>query len=123
MKSLLGLLIGCTLVAGGAMTANADASSNEIQRKRTWQVKYQAVVARKNTAQRRVDVSETLLREARQRDRLKGQHRVEVFSELDAARQELAASEKALTEFPENARRAGVPPGWLREFEEREADS
>lgn len=127
MKNLLGLLLGLllavTLVAGGAMTASAETPADEMQLKRTWQTKYERVVARKDSAQRRINASKVVLREARQRDRLKGQHRVEIFRERDSAKKELALAEKALAEFPENARRAGVLPGWVREFEEREADS
>jgi hypothetical protein len=36
-------------------------------------------------------------------------------TDLEAARQELAASEKDLAALPEKARKAGALPGWLRE--------
>ena len=35
--------------------------------------------------------------------------------DLDEARRELAAAEKDLVDLPENARRAGAQPGWIRE--------
>jgi predicted nucleic acid-binding Zn-ribbon protein len=38
-----------------------------------------------------------------------------VQASLDAARSELEASRKALENLQEEARRAGVPPGWVRE--------
>ncbi len=36
-------------------------------------------------------------------------------SELDTAKQELAAAEADLTDLPERARKAGALPGWIRE--------
>jgi hypothetical protein len=38
-----------------------------------------------------------------------------VQASLDAARNELEASRKAVDDLQEEARRAGVPPGWVRE--------
>jgi hypothetical protein len=36
------------------------------------------------------------------------------MEQLQQVKQELAAARKALDDFEEEARRAGVPPGWLR---------
>jgi len=35
--------------------------------------------------------------------------------ELEQAKADLAASRKALEDFEEEARRANIPPGWIRE--------
>jgi hypothetical protein len=46
--------------------------------------------------------------------RLRGEQQ-KVQASLDAARGELDASRRALENLQEEARRAGVPPGWVRE--------
>ncbi len=43
-----------------------------------------------------------------------GDRRAEIREERDASEQALAEARAALDAFPEEARRAGVPPGWLR---------
>jgi hypothetical protein len=40
--------------------------------------------------------------------------RQKALADLDALRKSVEAGKKALTDFDEEARRAGVPPGWLR---------
>jgi len=41
--------------------------------------------------------------------------RVKAMQELDAAKEELAKAQQALEDLEEEARKNGVPPGWLRE--------
>jgi hypothetical protein len=40
--------------------------------------------------------------------------RLKALEELDTTQQELAAAAQAITDIEDEARRAGVPPGWLR---------
>ena len=43
-----------------------------------------------------------------------GEDRVKALAELDRVRAEVEAQKKNITDLEEEARRAGVPPGWLR---------
>jgi hypothetical protein len=43
-----------------------------------------------------------------------GRDRQQAVSELDRLQQDIKAGQKALTDLDEEARKAGVPPGWLR---------
>ncbi len=48
-----------------------------------------------------------------QRSRIEGD-RQKALGELDRLKKQITADRKAVTEIEEEARRAGVPPGWLR---------
>jgi len=56
-------------------------------------------------------------RDARKRKR-RGEERAELLAAREAAERELALAEDALPDLVEQARRAGVPPGVLGEFED-----
>jgi hypothetical protein len=43
-----------------------------------------------------------------------GQNRQKATAELDRLKKTIADGKKAITELEEDARRAGIPPGWLR---------
>jgi len=48
-----------------------------------------------------------------QRSRIEGD-RQKALGELDRLKKQITADRKAVTDIEEEARRAGVPPGWLR---------
>ncbi len=111
---LLAVVAGLTVALGQAV-----ADDDEQRRKKDWQQRYEQVLSRVKAAEARIATSRLAIRKARQRDRLKGQHRTEIMTELNSAEEELATARQLLEELPEAARQAGVPPGWLREIEER----
>ena len=41
-------------------------------------------------------------------------NRLKALGELDRIRLDIKGGQKAVTDLEEQARRAGVPPGWLR---------
>ena len=51
----------------------------------------------------------------RHRRRQRGERKAEVLREQEAAREEVTVATRGLEETLEAARRAGVPPGWVRE--------
>ena len=53
---------------------------------------------------------------------VRGGEKVEVLSKQAEASQQLLASEKALEDLLQLARRSGVPPGWVRDGLETPAD-
>ena len=115
--ALLFAALAATLVATSSFAADLD----EAARKDYWQKRYEMVLNQSSAAETRLAAAERALRKARHRDRLKGQARIDINLELDAARKEAEAARKLLAQFPEAARRAGVLPGWLREVEDRPA--
>ena len=64
-----------------------------------------------------VATAEMAYRDARKRKR-RGGERADLLAALEAAQAELAEAEAELPALLEEARRAGVPPGVLREFED-----
>jgi chromosome segregation ATPase len=68
-------------------------------------------------ANQQVALAQQAYRDARKRKR-RGGERAELLEALKSAEQELADAESALPELLDEARRAGVPPGVLREFED-----
>ena len=71
---------------------------------------------RVDEAQGEVAVAQQAFRKARQRNR-RGEERGELLAALQTAEQGLEEAEAELPLLLEQARRAGVPPGVLREFE------
>lgn len=109
-----------TLAMGFAIGISPAAADDDSQRKIDWQHRYSSVLAGAAKAEARIEASRKALRKARQRDRLKGEHRTKILAELEAAEQEAETARVLLEKFPESARRAGIPPGWLREVEDRQ---
>ena len=68
-------------------------------------------------ATQQVALAQQAYRDARKRNR-RGGERAELLDALKGAEQELADAEAALPELLDEARRAGVPPGVLQEFED-----
>ncbi len=123
--SLLSLLLGIGIIgAAAATTATADSTltggtaTGTDAKKEYWQRKYAQIMSRASGAELRVEASRAAYREARQRDRPRGAERQKLVIELESAEAEYQTASKLLADFPEKARRAGVPPGWLREVEE-----
>ena len=76
------------------------------------------ILAARETVERareRVERSRTAYSRMRHRRKERGERREERREERDAALEALAAAEQALEALLEQARRAGVPPGWVRE--------
>ena len=107
------------LTAGFAICISPAMAEDESQRKEHWQTRYSMAIAGAAKAEARVETSRKALRKARQRDRLKGDHRTKVLADVEEAEQEVEKARALLDAFPESARRAGIPPGWLREVREQ----
>ena len=109
-------------VTAGAPAANASATGGtEAEWKET------AARARKRVADDKAKVAELAAASKKLENDFyawdDGQYRDRVIkpswdrarSDLETARQELAEAEKDLADLPERARKAGAPPGWIRE--------
>ena len=96
--ALCGALV--PLVVGTGI-AGADDSQAA---KRTFQTRYETALMDVANAKARQAKSKKALRKARQRDRLKGQARIDIYAEVESAKTELDAAQKHLASFPEDAR-------------------
>jgi hypothetical protein len=93
----------------------AAAQDDEAALKADWQGRYRALVQNVEKTSAQLEADRRTYQKARQRGRLKGGTRDEVLTRIAENEIKLAELEQALQQFPEEARRAGVPPGWLRE--------
>jgi septal ring factor EnvC (AmiA/AmiB activator) len=112
----LGLALAALLAQAGALAfwmpaaaALPDASPHEAWRDRVAETRNELELARQ-----RLDAAETAVNRMRHSQHPRGSARVALFAERDEARVDLAEAERSLEELIEQARRAGVPPGWLR---------
>ena len=100
--------------AAAAPTDSAGISPEEIEE---WRQTLLEGRERVDEAQEDVAGAQLAFRKARQRNR-RGGERGELLATMQAAEQELADAEAELPVLLDAARREGVPPGVLREFED-----
>ena len=112
--SLLWLLTFAILLQ--ALPAAGDVREAD---KESWQQRYLELLTAVDDATSRLEVGRGTYSKAKQRGRLQGDRKRELLESISQAEADLASASEALENFPEEARRAGVPPGWLREVEER----
>ncbi len=86
--------------------------------KAEWQGRYRALIDQVSGAVTRYEIARARYSKNRQRNTARGQARREINEQLREAEIERTEAEAELAKFPEIARRAGVPPGWLREVED-----
>jgi hypothetical protein len=92
----------------------AEITAEEIE---GWREMLAQARERVEKAQEEVAAAQQAHRDARKRKR-RGAERGELLAAREAAERELALAEDALPDLVEQARRAGVPPGVLQEFED-----
>lgn len=100
--------------AAAAPTNSAGISAEEIEE---WRKTLLEARERVDEAQEDVAEAQLAFRKARQRNR-RGGERGDLLAAQQAAEQELADAEAELPVLVDEARREGVPPGVLREFED-----
>ena len=98
--------------------AATEGLSSETQRERgmrfQWQRRQLEAIHSVENARDRYRAASAEYQQMRHRRRMRGERKAQVISELEAAREALEEAERDLVEFNEEARRKGVPPGWLR---------
>ena len=102
------------LLAIPAQIALADAEIDQ----QMWVQRLEDARSRLQRARTAVEAGDTTYAKGRHRERLRGEPREEIVAEREAAALELAAAEAAWPKLLEEARRAGLPPGVLRPFED-----
>jgi hypothetical protein len=113
MRARQGLLAAGCAVLALAGTAVASDLYSEKQRF-VWQEHLRKSLVEVEEARAREDLAVEHVAKLRHRRKPRGEARQALLTELDAARAARAVAEQELEDFYEVARRAGVPPGWLR---------
>ncbi len=114
LATALGLAL---LLALPALPALADPEQMEIDQQ-MWVQRLEDARERLKRARTAVEEGDAAYAKGRHRTRLRGEPREEIVAEREAAALELAAAEEAWPKLLEEARRAGLPPGVLRPFED-----
>lgn len=86
----------------------------EAEQRAYWQERKAELERTYEEARLRFERAEAEYSRGRRANRAKGERRAELKRDLAEARKALAQAESELEAFPEEARRAGVPPGWIR---------
>jgi hypothetical protein len=108
---LLLVALGLALaIHAGASTPGSD--DPEAQRAH-WQKRAEAVRERHRAALTRYQAAATAY-ETHRRNNRRGETKEAIIAERDAAGEELDQAQRELDAFPDEARRAGALPGWLR---------
>jgi len=105
------------IALSGLLLASTAAQAIDEADKEAWQQEYRSLIILVRDAEKRVEAAKADRTRARTRDRFQGSYRKKIEADLTQAENDLTDGMKRLDEFPEKARVAGVPPGWLREVE------
>lgn len=100
-----------------ALPFAAFAGDDDDAKREEWVQRYQELLTR--TATLKSDYESALADYSRARSTrdLTGEGKAGLIKEMNRLKEELAAAEKELAEFPDVARRAGALPGWFRDVE------
>lgn len=102
------------------MQAGESSEPTDLSPKQMWQQRLREARQAVAEARARYETASRDYKRMRHGHRGRGEPRAEARAEIEAARKELEAAEQRLEALPEEARRAGVPPGWLREVEDED---
>ena len=118
MKRRLAAVLLLGLAALGALSAAAQEEPSQEALVADWQQRLDDAQEGLRAAREHVQQAELALGDARQRRRPRGELLGKLYDELPAAREDLAQREAQWPALLEEARRAGVPPVVLREYED-----
>jgi hypothetical protein len=122
MRPLVGTLLAIGLFLPLALRAADPPADPDAEERQAWQETLRQARADLASARARYTAADLAYKRMRHRDRDRGGKKAAILAEREAAQGELEAAEARLEALPEEARRAGVPPGWLRfELEEEPA--
>ena len=111
-------LAGVVLVPNEAVAQSSPAKlQSEDRTRKAWQDRYRNAIDRERAARIELEAAQAAYNRGRHRQKLRGDKRVRALERIRLAEQELAEATRDLERVPDEARRAGVPPGWLRDVE------
>ena len=122
MRPSLVWILGLAVWVAWAPPASADPNEpsvglSEEQQMVYWQERARALAERVRDASARLAAGREQYTRIRHHRRIRGEDKVTVLTEIARAEADLSDAQAALERLPEDARRSGAPPGWLREFE------
>jgi TolA-binding protein len=100
-----------------AVKSAQDEAGAEEKLKKEWQERYRDLISEIERTRQQIHADKTNYSKAKQRGRLRGGVADELKARVAEYEQRLAELEREFEEFPTTARRAGIPPGWLREVQ------
>jgi len=103
--------VGGSDAASDRVDLGAPEAEVAAQRSR-WEARFSAARTALVDAHLRYVEAQSAYRHMRHRDRERGEEKVQVMQELEAAKAAVAEAESAVEDLMVAARRAGVPPGW-----------
>lgn len=124
--SAVARLLAVVLVLSATLDAGAESdverrlerlraqAAQDATEEANWRRKQDELLARKSSAETDLEQATEEYTRARRLRRRRGGSSPKAAQAVEDARGELTAAEQALDAFYEEARRAGVPPGWLR---------
>lgn len=122
MRPCRALMLVLLVVLGvAALQSSAEPpgqAEQEEEQKVYWQDRYRELTKRIRDARERLEAASAELSRSRHHRTLRGgEQKLPLLGEVARAEADLTDSTRALEALPEEARRAGAPPGWLREVE------
>jgi hypothetical protein len=113
LVALVAAALALPALTGAAGAPPLDQAAYEAQ-KEMWQGRFRTAREAVAAARDRHQKAREAYAHMRHRRRERGEEKQKIMEELTASEAALEESENALTELFETARRAGVPPGWMR---------
>ena len=105
-----------------AMGVNlAQAQAARTSDKEAWVTRLREANQGVANARRRSETADRTYSEMRHRNRARGEAKEQIMAEREQAAAALEAAEHQMDALVEDARRSGVPPGWIREALEEPA--
>lgn len=113
------LLVGAAgLPSAGLAQSSPTETQQEEEQKAYWQDRYRRLTEQVRNARERLEAAGADLSRARHHRKLRGgEQKLPVLGDLARAEADFMESARALEGLPEEARKAGAPPGWLRELD------
>lgn len=111
---LVSLAFGLPSFAAAGVTAGATQTQGNPDRD-AWMSRISAARERVTVAQNNYTSALRRYGQMKRRDRARGEDKLDILAVRKAARAEVTEAEQDLDTLLEEARRAGVPPGWLRD--------
>lgn len=112
MRALRSCLLAVVLLLPLALRA-ADPPLPDAGDQEAWQQEMRDARQALAEARERHEAAEVAYKRMRHHSRGRGEVKAAILAEREEAARALAEAERRLEELPEEARRAGVPPGWL----------
>jgi hypothetical protein len=97
-----------------AWAVDDSATADIDKQKQVWQARFRQSRERVTAARSRHAAAVDAYKQMRHRRRDRGDEKAMILAELTASEVALMDAETSLKELFEEARRAGVPPGWMR---------